>query len=250
MHTHIGKAIRMSDILSENSLVFDSTIASSIGAPEGMEDLSSTLQQLTPVFDGIILNPGQIEHLAHASGGKNRAAPLVRIDWTNAYRGEDFCLPVSHVKRIPMSNAQDVTDLGGSAAVATLFMGYGDMFEAENIRSISHLIRESYSLSLPVFVDIRPIGDHVSESNYEDTIQLGVSFMMEAGADGLIIPLCNPETLELIGNWSTIPVLAYSEKLITKSELQSLTGHKIQGIVFGEAILNEADYENKIQHLK
>ena len=152
MQTHVGKAIRMNDILCERAFLFDTTIASSVGAPPCLEDLHDTLCTCNTLFDGIIVNPGQMEHLSTALGGKNRSAPLVRVDWTNAYRGADFCLPASEVKRVEISQAEDVMNLGGSAAVATLLMGFDDDFEAENIRSISRLLRESYELSLPVFV--------------------------------------------------------------------------------------------------
>lgn len=250
MQSHIGKAIRINDILASKSLLLDTTIASCVGATPQLEDLRSLLQACHKIFDGIIVNPGQMEHLAQELSGKNRAAPLVRVDWTNAYRDKDFCLPVSNVKRVEISRADDVMNLGGSAAVATLFMGLGDEFEAENIRSISHLLRASYELSLPVFVDVRPIGPGINEINFEDTIKLSVSFMMEAGADALIIPLCSDETLKLIGGWSTIPVIVRSDQLLNLSEVENLFSLNLAGVLFNEKILESENYREKIIQLK
>lgn len=250
MQAHIGKAVRINDILDSKSLLLDTTIASCVGATSQLEDLQSVLHQCNKLFDGIIVNPGQMEHLAGELSGKNRAAPLVRVDWTNAYRDENFCLPVSNVKRIEISQADDVMALGGAAAVATLFMGFGDEFEAENIRSISRLIRASYELSLPVFVDVRPIGPGVNDINFEDTIKLSVSFMMEAGADGLIIPDCSLETLKLIGNWSTIPVIIRSDQLFSPPEVEKLFSLNMAGILFSEKILETDNYTEKIVQLK
>jgi DhnA family fructose-bisphosphate aldolase class Ia len=250
MQSHIGKSIRINDILDSKSLLLDTTIASCVGATPQMEDLESILQACNEIFDGIIVNPGQMEHLAQELSGKNRASPLVRVDWTNACRNQDFCLPVSKVKRVEISQADDVMNLGGSAAVATLFMGFGDEFEAENIRSISHLLRSSYRLSLPVFIDVRPIGPGVNEINFEDTIKLSVSFMMEAGADALIIPLCSDETLKLIGSWSTIPVIVRSDQLLSLSEVENLFSLNMAGVLFSEKILEHDKFKEKIIQLK
>jgi DhnA family fructose-bisphosphate aldolase class Ia len=250
MQVHTGKAIRIHDILTDCAIMLDTTIASCLGATPHLENLQHVLQESNEIFDGIIVNPGQMEHLAHHLAGKKRAAPLVRVDWTNAYRDQDFCLPVQDVKRVEISSAADVMQLGGSAAVATLLMGFGDEFEAENIRSISHLIRSSYDLSLPVFVDIRPIGPDVSKINFEDTIKLGVSFMMEAGADALIIPFCGIEIMKQIGNWSTIPVIIRTEKLLNRDEVQELLALKYAGLFFSEKILEDNTWKEKFIGLK
>lgn len=250
MQVHTGKAIRIHDILTDRAFLFDTTIASCLGAIPQLENLQQVLQVSNKIFDGIIVNPGQMEHLSHELAGKNRAAPLVRVDWTNAYRDQDFCLSVASVKRVEISSAEDVLRLGGSAAVATLFMGFGDEFEAENIRSISHLVRSAYDLSLPVFVDIRPIGPGVSEINFEDSIKLGVSFMMEGGADALIIPNCGSETLGQIGNWSTVPVIVQTEKLLNLDEVKQLLDLKLAGILFNEKIFKEYGYFQQIEALR
>jgi DhnA family fructose-bisphosphate aldolase class Ia len=250
MQTHTGKSIRLNDILNSKSFLLDTTIASCVGATPCLEDLHSVFQHCNGIFDGIIVNPGQMEHLANKLSGKNRAAPMVRVDWTNAYRDKDFCLPVSTVKRVEISQADDVMALGGSAAVATLLMGFDDEFEAENIRSISRLIRASYELSLPVFIDVRPIGLGVNEINFEDAIKLSVSFMMEAGADALIVPDCSHETLKLIGSWSTIPIIVRSDQLLSLTEVENLFSMNMAGILFSEKILESDNYTEKIVQLK
>lgn len=250
MQTNIGKSIRIDDILTSKSFLLDTTIASCLGATPQLEDLRSVLQTSNKIFDGIIVNPGQMEHLALELAGKDRAAPLVRVDWTNAYRDQDFCLPVQDVKRVEISSAQDVLLLGGSAAVVTLLMGFGDEFEAENIHSISRLLRDAYELSLPVFVDIRPIGPGVSAFNLEDVIKLGVSFMMEAGVDTLIIPDIRSETLKLIGNWATVPVIVQSDRLLKKDEAASKFEFGMKGILFSEKILEGDHIAQQVRALK
>jgi len=250
MQTHIGKAIRINDILQQRSLLLDTTVASSIGAPPHAEDLRTVLHACCTGFDGIVVNPGQMEHLSEELCGKNRAAGLVRVDWTNAYRDAEFCLPVTEVWRIEISSASDALALGASAAVATLLMGYSDDFEANNIRSISHLLRQSYKIALPVFVDIRPMGPKVSEANFEETIKLGVSFMMEAGADAMIVPMCRRDVLSLIAGWSTVPVIARTDSLLPLDEFRAICDLGLKGVMFSEKILQEPDYVKSIHELK
>lgn len=250
MQPHIGKAVRMQDILHERSLMLDTTIASSIGAVPALEDLKSVLRECRVTFDGVIVNPGPMEHLSSELGGKNAAAPLIRVDWTNAYRDADFCLPVSEVKRVEISRAKDVMSLGGSAAVATFLMGFDDEFEAENVRSLSLLLREGYELSLPVIADIRPIGPKVGDVNFEDAIKLGVSFMLEAGADALIIPRCGIDALKLIAEWSTVPIIIRTEELMKKKAAGEIFGLDVKGLLFNERILEVEDYPKKIGALR
>ncbi len=87
MNINVGKNIRMSDFIDSRdrrSLMLDLTITSSVGAQPGSENISEVPDLGNSIFDAIILNPGQLEHHADRLGGKMRAAPLVRVDWTNA----------------------------------------------------------------------------------------------------------------------------------------------------------------------
>lgn len=250
---NIGKDIRLSDFIDSRdgrSLLLDTTVASCLGAIQGMEDLAETIRALNTLFDGIILNPGQAEHLAELLGGKDRAAPLVRVDWTNAYRDENFPLPVSRVKRTMISDGEDALQLGASAVVSSFLMGFDEDFEAENIKSISLLARECYPLALPVVVDIRPIGEKVTQSNFAGSIKLGVSFMQEAGADALIIPDCDPETCKMIGDWISVPVILRLDEIPTEEKVNAVFEAGLAGILLAEKVLTVPDYIDRIKKLR
>lgn len=253
MNINVGKEIRMSDFIDSkdrHSLLLDLTTASSTGASSGLEDIAGTLQRVNTLFDGIIVNPGQLEHHAQLLGGKLRAAPLVRVDWTNAYRDKDFCLPASSVSRVLLSGGEDALHLGATAAVATLLLGFGEDLESENIESISLLARECYRLSLPLIVDIRPIGEKVTQDNYAGSIKLGTSFMMEAGADALIIPESDLETIRVIGSWSTVPVLVRLDTLPSPERADELFAAGMSGVVLSEKIIGVVENGEKIHILK
>lgn len=253
MNINVGKNIRMSDFIDSKDhrcLLLDLTVTSSVGAQPGTENISETLRQYNTIFDGIILNPGQLEHHANLVGGKLRAAPLVRVDWTNAYRDKGFCLPAATVTRVSLSDGEDALTLGASAAVATFLLGFGEDLESENIRSISLLARECYRLSLPLVVDIRPIGGNISADNYAGSIKLGTSFMMEAGADALILPECEPETCKLIGTWATVPVIVRFDEVPTFEKAQQMFEAGMSGIVLSEKSLPVPGFDGKATALK
>jgi DhnA family fructose-bisphosphate aldolase class Ia len=253
VNINVGKNIRMSDFIDSKDsrcLMLDLTVSSSVGAQPGTEDISETLRQCNSTFDGIILNPGQLEHHATLIGGKMRAAPLVRIDWTNAYRDKDSFLPASAVTRVTISDGEDALRLGASAVVATFLLGFGENLESESIQSISLLARECYRLSLPLVVDIRPIGDKISADNYMGSIKLGTSFMMEAGADALILPECDAETCGLIGKWATIPVMLRLDEVPASDKMDKLFAAGITGVVLTEKILVLQTIENTLPSLR
>jgi DhnA family fructose-bisphosphate aldolase class Ia len=253
VNINVGKNIRMSDFIDSRDkrcLMLDLTDASSVGAGTGVEDISEALRECNTSFDAVILNPGQLEHHAPLIGGKLRAAPLVRIDWTNAYRGKDFCLPASEVTRVAVSDGEDALTLGASGVVATLLLGYGEDLEAENIRSISLLARECYRLSLPLVVDIRPIGDKITPDNYMGSIKLGTSFMMEAGADALILPECDADTCRLIGKWTTIPVMLRLDEIPGDGKANMILAAGITGIVLTQRILELSTIGEQLPSLR
>jgi DhnA family fructose-bisphosphate aldolase class Ia len=253
VNINVGKNIRMSDFIDSKDnrcIMLDLTVTSSIGAQPGTEDISETLRQCSSAFDGIILNPGQLEHHATLIGGKMRAAPLVRIDWTNAYRDKDSFLPASAVTRVTISDGEDALRLGASAVVATFLLGFGENLESENIQSISLLARECYRLSLPLVVDIRPIGDKVTDDNYMGSIKLGTSFMMEAGADALILPDCDAETCSLLGKWVTIPVLLRLDEMPTVGRMDELFAKGLMGIVLSDKYLHTLPGDKKLLNLR
>ena len=253
MNIDIGKTIRMSDFIDSKdgrSILVDTSIASCVGATDGLENLTEALTHMNERVDGIIVNPGQAEHQAEHLGGKSRAAPIVRIDWTNGYRSDDFCLPVSHVKWLMISSGTDAVKIGASAVAASLMLGFDDDFEANNIKDLSLRARECQTISLPVIIDIRPIGEKVTENNYEESITLGVSFMQELGADVLIIPDCSPKTYRMIGDWISVPLLLRLDEIPPLKKVTGFFESGLAGIVLTEKIFMMTKLNEALQKLE
>lgn len=214
-----------------------------------MEKIRDVLERASPLADAIILNPGAMEKNADLLGGKSLAAGLVKADWTNAHRPSDFALPVQKIHRVLLSDAEDALLLGALGVVATLLMGFEDEFEADNIESVSHLARSCYEASLPLLIDVLPAGPKVTPVNHDDVVKLAVSFMMEAGADAIIVPPVGDEARKLLGSWCTVPLLERREDFPTADELEKLTAAGYRGVVVTEEAMTTGDWEQRLRNL-
>ena len=253
MNINVGKTIRLGDLFDptdHSSLIIDTSITASLGAVSGLENIKKTVSKINTICDGIIVNPGQLEHHADLLGGARRAAPIVRLDWTNYTRDESFCLPAVDIHRVLISGVEDALRLGASAVLMRYLMGFDDEFEAENVQSVSLQAKDAYRESLPFIVEICPLGPKVDTHNYDGTLKLGVACMLEAGADVLILPDCSPELLREIANWSDIPVIIRikNSKDSDKVKQKMITG--ISGVLISEELFDDMEYQETLRQIQ
>ncbi len=253
MAVPIGKQVRQSYFLPEEArfaLLLDLSRSGSTGPTPVLAEVRPVLETATRLFHAIILNPGAMEKHADLLGGKVYAAGLVRADWTNALRPDDFPLPVQKVHRVVISDAEDALLLGASGMVCSLLMGFDDEFEADNIEQISHLARACYSASLPLVAEVLPVGPKVRPVNHDGVVKLAASFLMEAGVDAVIVPPVRQEERELLANWLTIPVLERRDVLPPAGEIAGLRDVGYGGVVLGEEALTSERWTEKVAELR
>lgn len=251
MKINIGKTIRLGDLIDptdHRSLVIDTSITASVGAVSGLENFKETVSKINTICDGIIVNPGQLEHYGELLGGSHRASPIVRLDWTNYYRDRSFCLPAKQIHRILISSVDDALTVGASATVVRYLIGMDDEFEAENVRSISLTAKDAYREALPLIVELCMVGEKVNDKNFDGAVKLGVACMLEVGADGLIIPECSPETTQEIGAWADIPVLLRSSEIPDLTMQNHVFNGGFSGILLRENIFSESGFAKKISN--
>jgi len=197
-----SKLYRMSDLLNPangRSLVVDTSKGLVLGALPGLEHFAEVVNPLLPLLDGIVTSPGQARKLG--SRTRQEAALLIRADWTNALRGEDFVLPPETIQYIPLLNPSDALDLGANALVMYFILGHEEEIETQCLQRMVNLALEGLSLGMPLLVDVQPIGPRVVLLN--KAIELGVSYAIEGGADGVIVPWPGPQsfkTIQAMGN--------------------------------------------------
>jgi DhnA family fructose-bisphosphate aldolase class Ia len=176
------------------SLVVDASAGLSLGALPGLEHFAEAVQPVLPLVDGLVASPGQARRLS----GRTRAdaALLARADWTNALRGPDFVLPPETVSHLPLLSPDDALDLGASAMVLYFLLGHEEHIEADCLRTTVQLALQGSQVGLPLLVDVQPVGPRVVLRG--KAIELGVSYAVEGGADGVAIPWPGRASLEMI----------------------------------------------------
>jgi DhnA family fructose-bisphosphate aldolase class Ia len=192
-----NKLYRMSDLLNpadRHSLVVDTSKGLVLGALPGLEHFEEAVRLLLPILDGIVTSPGQARKLG--SRTRQEAALLIRADWTNALRGEDFVLPPETIQYIPLLNPSDALDLGANALVMYFILGHEEEIETQCLKTMVNLALEGLNVGMPLLVDVQPIGPRVVLLN--KAIELGVSYAIEGGADGIIVPWPGPQSFKTI----------------------------------------------------
>jgi len=185
------------------SLVVDTSNGLVLGALPGLEQFTESVCPLLPLLDGIVTSPGQARNLGTRT--RQEAALLLRADWTNALRGDDFVLPPENIQYIPLLDPADALDLGASALVMHFILGHEEEIEAQCLQRVVSLALEGLNLGMPLIVDVQPIGPRVVLLN--KAIELGVSYAIEGGADGIVIPWPGAQSFENIQAMSTsLPV--------------------------------------------
>lgn len=209
-----GKNLRMAEFINPvdgKSLIIDTSLAGSNGYRGELINAKKVIPEVAQYADGIVLNPGQLEKVSQYLPGKGGATPIMRLDWTNAFRGVSYPLPVSRVERVMIASPDDGLCLGANAVIMHLLLGFDEDIEAENIADIASCARKCSEINMPFIVDLQLVGPKVNSENTSGVIKLGSGFMVEGGVDGLIIPNPDDETLATLLEFSPIPLIIRSK---------------------------------------
>ena len=223
----------------------DATLPGALGPLPGLESPSQLVEHLAPLAEGLILNPGLAERYADRFVGKRGAALLVRLDWTNVMRPDDFALPLHTPQRVSLATPLDAVQVGATAGVMNLLLGYDEDFEAHNIQAIAFFCRESVRISLPLLADIHLVGPKIDLTKRDGAIELGVSFMVEAGTDGIILPLPSTKALRLLLDYAPVPLFvrvdAPAELEQQSRAISDALTMGVAGLVVGSHTLAQAE---------
>jgi len=253
-----GKELRLSQLVDPSdgkSLLVDTSAASSLGPIKGLENLKSTLSWLKLLVNGVILNPGQLEKSEVELAGKENAALLARGDWTNALRDKDYIMPCKKISHFKIIDVKDVMILGAMGIVGYFLLGYSEDFEAMNFSTVSSFSTQCNELNLPFVVEILPIGPMITETNYSQSIKMGASFMVEVGADVIVIPNPGEDIFKEIKIFCPVPLLVkFNEKSTGEAQLinncKKVLSWGGNGVVLGENLLGLDKIPQIVKELK
>lgn len=177
-----------------HSLVIDTSAGLSLGALAGLEYFSEAVKPVLPLVDGLVASPGMAGRLTGRT--RREAALLVRADWTNAMRKPDFVLPPETINHLTLLEPSDALDLGASAIVLYFLLGHEEQIEASCLHTTVQFALQGSQVGMPLLIDVQPIGPRVVLRS--KAIALGVSYALEGGADGIVIPWPGQETLQTV----------------------------------------------------
>lgn len=223
----------------QRSVIVDTSAGLALGATPGLDHFRGAVLPVLPYFDGMVTSPGQARHLA----GRTRqdAALLVRADWTNMLRGDDFVLPPESVHYETLLDVPGALDLGASAVVRYFLLGYTEDVEAECLKQTVRFALEGAATGLPLVVDVQPTGPRVVLRS--KAIELGVSYAVEGGASGIAIPWPGGASFQTIKTMTAeIPVWVKPGSPDPASpEIEEALSLGAVGIWLGEGLFAAAD---------
>ena len=238
----ISKRYRMHELFNPGdgrSLVLDTSGGLSLGALPGLEDYKEAVTAVLPVVDGVVASPGQSRSLMSRS--RTDAGLLISGDWTNAFRGAEFVLPPEHINYIPLIDAADALDLGGNALVMHFLLGHDEEIDAACMRRVVHLAMEGATVGMPLIVNIHPIGPRVVLRS--KAIELGVSYALEGGADGIAIPWPGGASFVDVQTMTAeVPVWVRPQTADpASSEINEMLAAGVSNLWLGESLFAEED---------
>jgi len=220
------------------SLIVDTSSGLALGALPGLENFEQGVHPALALVDGLVCSPGQLRRFLKLR--RDAASLLVRVDWTNTLRGEGFVLPSTDPHRVAILSAQDALELGAVAMVGTFLLGYEEEIEASCMRSMVEWAMGGKAIGMPLIVEVRTTGPHIALPG--KAIELGASFALEGGADGIIIPYPGTRSLETIAAFVSVPWLLRPTGLDTATtELKEALGLGATGLFLDHRVFGIAE---------
>lgn len=246
----LTKSYRLQELFNpddQRSLILDTSAGLSLGAVKGLENFKNSVEALLPLLDGIITSPGQSRNISDRT--KHHASLLIRADWTNALRGQDFVLPSQKIHHFTLLTPVNALDLGASAVVLYFLLGHEEYIEADCLKKSVQFALQGSRNGIPLILDIHPTGDRVVLRS--KAIELGISYALEAGADGAAIPWPGEQSINTILDMSAeMPVwIKQSESSMVQGNLDHALESGCSGIWLDERIFSQSDALKQIQSI-
>lgn len=248
---NIGKMIRIGKILSvikPYTLFVDLSFISTTGPFPAFRNYKGIVSSLADLADVLIINLGQIERNPSLFIGKDKPRLIIRLDWTNAFRDENYPLSTNKIQHVTISDSFSSICSGADGVIVTHLLGYGDEVEINSFKNLNKTLRDSWSQGLPVFVQVYPFGPLVTGDHFNRAMEMGVSMGTESGADAVFIPEAESKTYENIKKFCSVPFFIWCENPnINTDDLLKNIKYGANGFVFGKEFFIKG---NLIEYLK
>ncbi len=183
-----GKTIRLGRILNPKSgraavIAFDHGLH--LGPIAGTLNPGRVLETLAESgADAFLISPGTAKTFPQVFAGRGAPALILRVDWTNRWRGTDDLGSAEGRGRM-IASVEDACRLGADAVLAYMFIGYDDPdAEAQQVEAVAGMVQACDRLGMGCIIEPMARGLRVGENEYDARyIALGTRMASEIGAD-------------------------------------------------------------------
>jgi fructose-bisphosphate aldolase, class I len=256
-----GKTIRLGRVLDPKTnraavVAFDHGLH--LGAIPGVADPGPMLECLAEAgADAFLVAPGQARTYAPVFAGRGAPALIIRVDWTNRWRGPD-ALGAKEGRTRMISSVEDALRLGADAVLCYVFFGYGDPdAEARQVEDVARLAAACEELGVGCILEPMARGELVGDDIYRaDLIALGARIASEMGADLLKTDYSgSAETFRQVTQAAFRPILiAGGPKTATLREALEMVRGALdagaQGMFIGRNVFQAADPARMLRVLR
>jgi len=219
---HTAKALHLSHLLGEDrspAFLLDLSLEMFSSEPMPGEGTDSSLSAAYSSLNAIVLAPEQIEYAFRFFIGKERPFIVGRLDWMMV---PPKCEGSASSERRPthgaVSDVEDLLFLGAEGVMASYLLGYGDNSELASFDTLNRAARDAWVEGIPLLVDIRDFGPGLAKGCYGHAVEMSVSISIELGADVVVIPGGDANTLEHLREFCPIPILVRSQLALSLEE--------------------------------
>jgi DhnA family fructose-bisphosphate aldolase class Ia len=154
-----------------------------LGVPEGLEDVASTVERIIAGQpDGVLIGPGIFQKTSHLFAHRGAPATILRIDF---FLNHPY-LDVHGEAYRTLISPSEAGVMGADAVIMFLMLGSGgaNMF-ADNIHHVAKAVQEAHRAGLPLIVEAVLWGSHIENKKDPDQLAFACRMAVEIGADAI-----------------------------------------------------------------
>jgi len=240
-----GKEIRLNRILGEgmNAVIVAVDHCATFGPIDGLVDFRAALDNLRAA-DGILLNPGMLDHCGSVFAGKGCPRLIARTTWTTAY-----CFPWNYKEAhtTMVMRPAEALRRGADMVVACCLVQSGDQrMDRDNVKLFSEIVAQKERAGIPLVGELYPAeAEQMPESELQDRICRGSRILAELGADAIKTFYTGDGFAEIV-EAVPVPILVLGAAKMAEEKNALEMAHKAiasgaRGVVFGRNVFQTKD---------
>jgi len=239
-----GKTIRLNKLFGggRNAVLVALDHGAEFGPVPGLDDFRPALENLAAA-DGILLNPGMLDHCADFFSRPDAPRLILRVTWTTAY-----CFPWNYVEShtCAVTTPERALAAGADLIMACCLLQTGsEAVDLDNVRLFSEIVAQKERVGIPLIGELYPAGaEGMPEPELHERIYRGTRILAELGADAVKTFYTGERFAEVVHS-APVPVFVLGaakcdeEQALEKARRAIEAGAR--GVVFGRNVFQARD---------